>query len=95
MKKQFAYFDACTYLSLFQLPPKDLEELEKLAALIDTGRLEIFLSSQVQHEFRRRRAGVIAERLKPLREARRNLSTTLRHTLREFTELRPCTGLQG
>src|SRR2546426_4745427 len=25
----------------------------------------------------------------------RNLSTTLRHSLREFTELRPCIGLRG
>lgn len=73
--KQYAFFDASVFLSLYQFPPKDLEGLGKLAELIDAGQLVVLLPSQVEDEYRRRRAKVVADVLKTLREA--NLQVAL------------------
>ena len=38
---------------------------------------------------------VASRQIPAVKIGRRNLSTTLRHRLREFTEQRPCTGPRG
>lgn len=82
--KQHAFFDASVFLSLYQLSPKDLEGLNKLVELVDADQLVVFLPSQVEDEHRRRRAKVVADVLKALREA--NLQVALPAMARETAE---------
>lgn len=63
-----AFFDANIYLNLYKLAPRDLKELKKLADLIDGGKLETYLTSQVADEVARLRAKVIADELRPARD---------------------------
>jgi hypothetical protein len=63
-----AFFDANVCLSLYKLSPADLKELKKLVDLIDAGRLEILVTSQVVDEIARCRAKVIVDELKSMRE---------------------------
>lgn len=65
-----AFFDASVYLALYGLPPKDLEQVRKLVDLVESGHLIVYLTSQVEDEFRRRRAAVIDGYLEHLRDAR-------------------------
>jgi hypothetical protein len=84
-----AFFDASVYLDLYAFPPEDLDQVNKLAALVEAGSLVIYLPSQVEDEFRRRRSGVIAELLKPLRDARVGVATpAMARGRREPSELR-------
>lgn len=49
------FLDSNVWLALYDVPRRDLEELEKLVRLIETGRVTLFLPEQVIHEVRRNR----------------------------------------
>lgn len=68
------FIDTNVLLSFYHLTNEDLEELRKLAALIDSKQIKLFLTSQVKQEFDRNRGSKIEDALKKLREARFNLS---------------------
>jgi hypothetical protein len=68
------FLDANTYLAFYSLPKRDIAELDKLSGLLAAKQLTLYLPTQVQDEVRRNRAKVIADLLKPLREARLQVS---------------------
>ena len=54
------FLDSNIWLALYDSPRRDLEELDKLARLVETGRVTLFLPDQVVHEVRRNRDKKIA-----------------------------------
>jgi len=58
------FLDTNIYLAFYKLSGDDLEELRKLAVTVRSGRTVLYLTDQVQDEFRRNRAGTISESLK-------------------------------
>jgi predicted nucleic acid-binding protein len=68
------FVDTNILLSFYHLTSEDLEELRKLIALIDTGKIELVLTEQVKDEFTRNRAAKIADAMKKLQEARFTIS---------------------
>jgi predicted nucleic acid-binding protein len=64
------FVDTNILLSFYHLTSEDLEELRKLLALIDTGKIKLVLTEQVKDEFKRNRAAKIADALKKLHEIR-------------------------
>lgn len=61
------FIDTNVFLSFYHLPNDDLEELEKLSALLDNGRVLLWLPEQVRDELLRNRESKINEGLKLLR----------------------------
>lgn len=66
------FIDTNVFLSFYHLSSDDLEELKKLAVLLDQKKVELFLPQQVVDEFRRNREVKIADALKRFREEKLN-----------------------
>jgi hypothetical protein len=64
------FIDTNGYLNFYRYSNDDLEELRKLRAAVDAGEIRLFVTSQLQDEFRRNRETVIAQSLKALRESK-------------------------
>lgn len=62
------FMDTNILLSFFHFSNDDLDELRKLAVLVGKGELHLILPDQVISEFRRNRAGKIADALNRLRK---------------------------
>jgi predicted nucleic acid-binding protein len=58
------FIDTNVFLSFYHLTNEDLEELKKLAALIDKNEIVLFLPDQVKKEFTRNRAGKISDAMR-------------------------------
>jgi predicted nucleic acid-binding protein len=67
------FIDTNVFLSFYHLTSDDLEELRKLAVLIEQKRVVLLLPQQVVDEFRRNRETKIADAIKGLKEQRLNL----------------------
>ena len=67
------FIDTNIFLSFYHFTSDDLEELKKLAVLVDRGDVNLLLPEQVGDEFRRNRANKIADALKRLRSQRLGL----------------------
>src|SRR4030065_173151 len=67
------FIDTNVYLSFYHLSSDDLGELKKLVILAREGKVNLFLPEQVIDEFKRNRAGKIADALKRMREQRKSL----------------------
>jgi len=61
------FIDTNVFLSFYHLTSEDLEELRKLAVLVERQEIQLLLPEQVHHELRRNRDGKIADALKGLR----------------------------
>ena len=68
------FLDANSYLGFYSLGRGDIDELTKLAELVELSRIVLLLPTQVVDEVRRNRSRVVAERLRPLQEARLQVS---------------------
>ncbi len=62
------FIDTNVFLSFYHLSNDDLEEIHKLAVLIDKKVVTLWLTQQVKDEFRRNRETKINDALKKLRE---------------------------
>ena len=62
------FIDTNVFLSFFHLSSDDLEEIHKLAVLIDKGEVTLWLTEQIKDEFKRNREAKIADATKRLRE---------------------------
>lgn len=83
------FIDTNVLLSFYHLTSEDLEELKKLAALIDNKEIRLFITEQVKNEFTRNREGKIFDAMKKLREAKFSLSFPLfAKDYKEYGELR-------
>lgn len=67
------FIDTNVFLSFYHLTSDDLEELRKLAVLIEQKQVTLLLPDQIIDEFRRNRETKIADAIKGLREQRLNL----------------------
>lgn len=67
------FIDTNIFLSFYHMTSDDLEELKKLAVLIDQRKLTLYLTEQVVFEFRRNRENKIGDALKRLKDQRLNL----------------------
>ena len=56
------------FLSFYHLSNDDLEEIHKLAVLIDKKEVTLWLTQQVKDEFKRNRESKISDALKKLKE---------------------------
>ena len=63
------FLDTNIYLSVYKLSGDDLEELRKLAVTVRSGDTMLYLTEHGEDEFRRNRAGTIAESLKTVEAA--------------------------
>lgn len=77
------FIDTNVYLSFFRLPSDDLEELKKLAAVLQQNDLQLYVTEQVRDEFRRRREDVLADSLRLASEAK--LPTQFPQILRNYS----------
>ena len=64
------FIDTNIFLAFYHLSSDDLEELKKLAVLVRTRKIALYLTDQVVAEFWRNRASKIADALKRLQEQR-------------------------
>ena len=62
------FIDTNIFLSFYHLSGEDLEELKKLAVLLQRKEICLFLPEQVVQEFHRNRDSKIADAIKKLRE---------------------------
>lgn len=62
------FIDTNVFLSFFHLSNDDLEELHKLAVLIEKGEVTLWLPEQVKDEFKRNRENKVSDAVKKLRE---------------------------
>jgi predicted nucleic acid-binding protein len=67
------FIDTNVFLSFYHFTSDDLEELRKLAVLLRRKDVTLLLPEQVVNEFRRNRAGRIAEAIRQLRDQKLNL----------------------
>lgn len=83
------FIDTNIFLSFYHLTNEDLEELKKLAALIDSHEIQLFLPEQVTNEFDRNRSAKIMDAMRKLQDAKFNLSFPLfAKDYEEYSELR-------
>jgi predicted nucleic acid-binding protein len=83
------FIDTNVFLSFYHLTSEDLEELKKLAALIESKEILLFLPTQVTNEFTRNRAAKIADAMRKLQDAKFTLSFPLfAKDYKEYDELR-------
>jgi len=66
------FLDSNSYLGMYSLSGKDIEQLQRFAELVEMGKIKLLLPTQVIDEVRRNRARVVADRLKALEDARIN-----------------------
>lgn len=64
------FIDTNILLDIYHLSGPDLEELRKLKKMVETGKVELLVSSQVIDEFWRNRERVISDALKTFRESK-------------------------
>lgn len=64
------FIDTNILLDIYHLSGPDLEELRKLKKMVENGKVELLVSSQVVDEFWRNRERVIADALKAFRESK-------------------------
>lgn len=69
MTEMHLFLDTNIYLGVYKLSGDDLEELRKLAVTVRAGDTVLYLTGQGEDEFRRNRAGIIAESLKTVETA--------------------------
>lgn len=69
----YLFIDTNVYLAFYHFTSDDLEELKKLAVLIEHAEIRLLLPDQVVDEFDRNRAGKLADAIKGLREHRLSL----------------------
>ncbi|SMN15016.1 hypothetical protein CRYPA_1105 [uncultured Candidatus Thioglobus sp.] len=62
------FIDTNIFLSFFHLSNNDLEEIHKLAILIEKGDVTLWITEQVKDEFRRNRESKISDAVKKLKE---------------------------
>lgn len=67
------FIDTNLYLAFYHLTSEDLEELNKLAVLVEQKQLTLYVTDQVKQEFTRNRERIVADALKRLREQHLNL----------------------
>ncbi len=83
------FIDTNVLLSFYHLTSDDLEELNKLAVLLERNEITLWLTEQVKSEFWRNRENKIADALKGLKQQRLNLQfPQLSRGYDEYTELR-------
>lgn len=66
------FIDTNIFLSFYHLAGEDLEELKKLVVLIEKGKVQLLLPTQVRSEFDRNRDAKIADALRHLRDQKLN-----------------------
>lgn len=62
------FIDTNVYLGFYNYTSEDLEELNKLVVLVEQKKVTLYITEQVKREFRRNRAGKIADAQKKLRD---------------------------
>ncbi len=62
------FIDTNVFLSFYHLSNDDLEEIHKLAVLLDKGDVKLWLPEQVKDEFKRNRENKVSDALKKLKE---------------------------
>ena len=67
------FIDTNIFLSFYHLTSEDLEELRKLAVLLDQKKVTLYVTDQVIDEFRRNREAKIADALKRLTDQKLTL----------------------
>jgi hypothetical protein len=83
------FIDTNVFLSFYHLTSDDLEELRKLAVLLDQKKVTLHLTDQVRIEFNRNRDAKIADALRGLSNQRLNLQfPQLCKDYDEYKELR-------
>lgn len=83
------FIDTNILLSFYHLTGEDLEELKKLAVLLQKKEIHLLLPAQVVQEFRRNRDAKIADALKKLREQKLDFQfPQLCKDYREYKKLR-------
>ncbi|HZL77669.1 MAG TPA: PIN domain-containing protein [Candidatus Limnocylindrales bacterium] len=83
------FIDTNIFLSFYHLTSDDLEELRKLAVLLEQKKVVLYLTDQVVVEFQRNRDGKIADALKGLKDQRLSLQfPQLCKDYAEYAELR-------
>lgn len=65
------FIDTNIFLSFYHLSSDDLEEIHKLAVLLDKREVVLWLPEQVKNEFHRNRENKISDALKKLQEQQR------------------------
>jgi hypothetical protein len=68
------FIDTNIYLAFYHLSSDELEELNKIAVLVEQEELTLYVTDQVKNEYVRNREVKIADALKRLREQKLNLS---------------------
>lgn len=69
----YLFIDTNIFLAFYHFTSEDLEELKKLAVLIEHGEIRLLIPDQVLEEFERNRASKIADAVRGLREQRLSL----------------------
>ena len=83
------FIDTNIFLSFYHLTSEDLEELRKLAVLLDQKEVTLYVTDQVRAEFSRNRENKIADAVKRLTDQRLNLQfPQLCKDYAEYNELR-------
>jgi hypothetical protein len=83
------FIDTNIFLSFYHLTSEDLEELRKLAVLLDQKKVTLYVTDQVRAEFSRNRENKIADAVKRLTDQRLNLQfPQLCKDYAEYNELR-------
>jgi hypothetical protein len=83
------FIDTNIFLSFYHLTSEDLEELRKLAVLLDQKKVILYVTDQVRAEFSRNREIKIADAVKRLTDQRPNLQfPQLCKDYAEYNELR-------
>ena len=67
------FIDTNIYLGFYHLSSDDLEELNKLAVLLEEEKVTLYVTDQVVNEFNRNREAKIADSLKRLKDQHLNL----------------------
>lgn len=90
------FIDTNGYLNFFRYSNDDLEELRKLKAAVDAKQVRLFITTQLQDEFRRNRETVIAQSLRTLRESKMpNGFPQMAMNYEAFQELRAALTIYG
>jgi predicted nucleic acid-binding protein len=83
------FIDTNIFLSFYHLTSEDLEELRKLAVLLDQKKVSLYITDQVCAEFARNRESKISDAIKRLADQRLNLQfPQLCKDYPEYSELR-------
>lgn len=86
------FIDTNVYLSFFHYTKNDVDELDKLAELINQGGIELLLPSQVYEEFYRNREAKISQAIKSLKD--QNLNLQFPEITKEYAEYETLRELQ-